>query len=164
MARLFWISFLLAGALYATMGLWSGPYLLEEADGLPMFDLRPLGYTYDEARAYLDALSDEGRVFYLTVQQRLDMAFPGLLALSFVAAFQWLLRGSMRWGLSAVAVLSAGADYLENMRVHGLLIADTVTEQMVADASLATLIKSVSVTVCFTALLVLFARAVWNRR
>ncbi|WP_168733214.1 hypothetical protein [Thalassobius vesicularis] len=164
MARLFWISFLLAGALYATMGLWSSPYLLEEADGLPMFDLRPLGYTYDEARAYLDALSDEGRVFYLTVQQRLDMAFPGLLALSFVAAFQWLLRGSMRWGLSAVAVLSAGADYLENMRVHGLLIADTVTEQMVADASLATLIKSVSVTVCFTALLVLFARAVWNRR
>lgn len=164
MARLFWISFCLAGALYAVMALWSAPYLSVEADGLRMLDMRPLGYSYEQAQAYLNALSDEGRVFYLTVQHRLDMLYPALLALSFVFAFFWALSGPLRWGLSAVAVLGAAADYLENMRVADLLRAPEPSAQMVADANLATVVKSGAVTLCFVALLILGARALWIRR
>lgn len=163
MAKVFWISFLLAGIIYGVMATWSAPYLSAEADGLRMLDMRPLGYSFEEARAYLNALSDEGRVFYLNVQHRLDLVYPAVLALSFIAAFFWAMRGPLRWGLSAVAVLGAGADYLENMRVAGLLRVPEPTVQMVADASLATVVKSGAVTLCFVALLLLGARALWNR-
>lgn len=164
MARLFWISFLTAAAIYAVMAFWSVPILTAEADGLMMLDMRPLGYSPEEARAFLAALSDEGRVFYLTVQQRLDLVYPAVLAMSFVSAFFWALSGQMRWGLSAVAVLGALADYLENFRVAGLLRADAVSDQMVEAASLATVLKSGAVSLCFVALVVLALRAILRRR
>lgn len=163
MARLFWITFIAAGALYAVMAVWSGPYLMTEADGLRMFDMRPLGYSQAEARAYLDALSEEGRVFYLTVQQRLDLVYPALLALSFVAGFVWLARGLLRWVLIALAVVGAAGDYMENLLVAGMLRADHVPGGMVAQASLATMVKSGAVTLCFVALLGLGLRALWRR-
>lgn len=164
MARLFWISFLTAAAIYAVMAFWSVPILTAEADGLMMLDMRPLGYSPEEARAFLAALSDEGRVFYLTVQQRLDLVYPAVLATSFVSAFFWALSGQMRWGLSAVAVLGALADCLENFRVVGLLRADAVSDQMVEAASLATVLKSGAVSLCFVALVVLALRAILRRR
>ena len=41
------------------------------------FDMRPTGYTFVEAHAFLIALPPEGTTFYLNVQEKLDVAYPG---------------------------------------------------------------------------------------
>ncbi len=73
---LFW---LLVG-VYATMVVWSIPLLSKDAGGLEIFDMRSGGYSFEEARAVLAALSPEGVVFYETIQHRLDGIYPVLLA------------------------------------------------------------------------------------
>ena len=76
MKRTFWLTFAATIVVYAIMVVWSLPTITASADGQVPFDLRPLGYSYDEARAFLLALSDEGRHFYTAVQHRLDHIYP----------------------------------------------------------------------------------------
>ncbi len=87
MRLIFWIMFAVMLGVYLVMVLWSLPLLMADAGGLPAFDLRPAGYSHDEAQAFLAALSPEGRAFYLDVQQWLDTAYPALLGVVLVMAF-----------------------------------------------------------------------------
>jgi hypothetical protein len=155
---LFWGIAAATLAVYLAMVLWSLPKIAALAGGLRPFDMRPLGYAPDEARAFLGALTLEGRGFYQTVQHRLDLAFPGLLALSLVLAFRRLAPG--RWGLlfSLIAVLGAGFDWAENAAV-GHLLSQGASDNAVTLASRLTLAKSACTTVAMTALLVLLLRA-----
>ncbi|MDF1804264.1 hypothetical protein [Thalassovita sp.] len=166
MSRLFWITFAAAMGLYVLMSVWSAPFLSQEAAGQRMFDMRPMGYSYDAAVSFLRALSGPGRDFYLGVQHRLDLVYPALLGLSFVAAFLWALTSRLRWGLVGVAIVGAVADYAENFHVARMLRAgvDGLTPQMVATASLFTQVKSIAVTICFMALIGLALRSLWRRR
>lgn len=50
---LFWTCFSAAMAIYITMIWWSLPLIAEAAGGLAPFDMRPLGYTLKDARAFL---------------------------------------------------------------------------------------------------------------
>ncbi|WP_284164561.1 hypothetical protein [Frigidibacter sp. SD6-1] len=152
----FW---LLAGAtlaVYLTMLLWSLPRLDMGAAGRA-FDLRPFGYTSDEAHAYLAALGEAGRAFYRGVQQRLDLVFPALLSLTLVFAFRTLApTRAARW-FAALALLAATCDYLENHAVRAMLVGppEAVTDTMVAWASGWTMIKSAFGAMALTAALVL---------
>jgi hypothetical protein len=58
--RIFWLVVAATLGVYLVMVLWSIPRISAEAGGLPVFDLRPGGYTFEEARAFLAALSPEG--------------------------------------------------------------------------------------------------------
>jgi hypothetical protein len=152
-------------AVYLAMLLWSLPHLRATAGGLAPFDLRPAGYSLAEAQALLAALGAEGRNYYLTVQQSLDSAYPALLAVVLVLAFRALAPGWPGLGLSVLAVLGSGFDYLENARVAVLLRAgpEAVTAEMVAAANRATVLKSAAVTLAMVALLVLLANRGWRR-
>ena len=114
---LFWAVILVTGAVYLTMLLWSLPAIARMADGIPPFDMRPTGYSVDEARDFLSALSTEGRAFYLDVQHWLDFAFPGLFALSLILGFLKLAPRVLALILSAVAVAAAWFDWSENAAV-----------------------------------------------
>ncbi len=72
----FRVVFALTVVDYLVMVLWSLPQL--RAAGLVPFDLRLCGYSPVEARAYLEALGPDQRAFYVGVQHRLDLVFPGL--------------------------------------------------------------------------------------
>ena len=76
----FWILLVVTLAVYVVMINWSLPLIAERADGLRPFDLRPIGYDFDEAKAFLAALKPEGAEFYLGVQHKLDSIYPALLA------------------------------------------------------------------------------------
>jgi len=154
MARLFWGLFCASLVVYLAMVFWTVPHLAALADGQIMLDMRPFGYGHAEVQAYLEALGDTGRNFYLTVQHRLDLAYPALLGASFVTGFVILWRGALRWTLIAAALLGAVADYIENAHVAALLRADDISEAAVQTASFWTQIKSGAVTVCFVALLI----------
>ncbi|WP_456391219.1 hypothetical protein [Profundibacter sp.] len=164
MRLIFWLMFAVMMGVYMTMVLWSGPKLMADAGGLMMFDMRPAGYSLAEAQAFMAALSDEGRAFYLNVQQMLDSAYPALFAVVMVMAFSSLFTGLPRWVAMALALAGAGFDYMENAAVAVMLRAgDGLNEAMVASASQWTVLKSGAVTL---ALLMLIAGLVmaWMAR
>jgi hypothetical protein len=151
-----WIAFLAAMAVYLVMVLWSLPFITVEANGQTPFDLRPMGYSVEEAKGFLLALSPKGREFYHSVQHRLDTAYPVLLAMALcigsvlTAPSTW---GHMRWMFVLMPLLGLVADYRENFLVAGLL--DTplplIGAAQVHAASITTLVKSAVTTLamCF---------------
>ncbi len=153
----------LTGAVYLAMTLVTLPHLRDAAGGLAPFDLRPGGYSAAQARAFLDALDAPARQYYLSVQQRLDLVFPALEAVTLIVAFRTLAKGWLAVVLSILAALGAVFDYLENHAVAALLRTGTVTDDMIAFASRWTLLKSVAVTLSLTALALLILRAVYLR-
>lgn len=137
--------------LYLAMALWSLPEIMREADGLMPFDLRPFGYSVQAAEAFLNALSDEGRVFYAQTQHAMDAVFPALLLL-WAGWTVWLLfRGPMRGVLITLALAGCIADYGENAAVARLLSSfDAETARLAARWTMA---KSGAATVVYLAIL-----------
>jgi hypothetical protein len=158
-----WAFWILAGAtlaLYLAIVLWSLPTVTAEAGGLTPFDLRPGGYSFEEARAFLAALTPEGVAFYDQVQHRLDIFFPALIALTLYFAIAALLPrslGGWRFVLATPALLLAPFDWLENAAVGEMLHAgaEGTTSQMASAASGWTQAKSLMTTVVMSALLLL---------
>ena len=148
--------------IYVVMVTWSLPRIAADAGGLRAFDLRPMGYTFAEAKEFLASLSPEGTQFYLNTQHRLDILYPGLMALTLALGLWHLLRGApafVRLALLVPPVLSAVFDFLENAHVSALLSAGAsgVTADMVAASSRATVLKSVLGAVAVASLLTVAA-------
>ena len=155
----FWLLFAAMTACYMVMLIWTLPRLQTMAGGLVPFDLRPMGYTPDEARAFLGALGPDGAAYYLGVQQRLDTVYPALLALVLVFSFRKLAPGKPGLALAGLAIVAAVFDYAENLAVRSMLLAGDVTDAMAQRASAMTIAKSTCATVAFLALLILLVRA-----
>ncbi len=120
----FWILFAITAALYIVMIAWSLPEVSKAAGGLAPFDIRPHGYSLEEAKAFVAALSPDGKAFYLDVQERLDLFYPALLSATLFFAIYLLVPagwGAWRWVLALAAIPSAVFDYLENHAVAAML-------------------------------------------
>lgn len=157
---LFWGLFGLTLAIYAAMLGWSLPFIASAAGGLVPFDMRPGGYSLAEAYAFLDTLSSDGAEFYLNVQQKLDIAYPGLIALTLLFAIGALLPrgfGTWRWVVAAVALPVGVFDYLENHAVAQMIEAGSrgLTSDLVAKASQWSVFKAGASTVAMSVVLVL---------
>jgi mannose/fructose/N-acetylgalactosamine-specific phosphotransferase system component IID len=165
MRLIFWILVALTAGVYGAMALWSIPKIVADAGGLMPFDMRPAGYSAGEARAFIGALSEQGRQFYQQVQHGLDSAYPGLMAVTLVMAFRSMFQGVMRFFWSGFAILGAVFDYLENAAVAIMLktpVAD-ITDAMVHTASRWTILKSLTVTIALTGLIIGLV-LVWRRK
>ena len=163
----FWLVFAATLAVYGTMLAWSLPTVATAAGGLTPFDMRPGGYTFTEAEAFLTAISAEGAAFYRGVQLRLDIFYPPLLAVTVGWATWWLLPTSWGWFRALATLPAVGSmvfDWLENWAIDAMLQAGPagLTEQMVRSASLFSQAKAISSTVSFT--LLVFVLAWWGIR
>ncbi|MGB5560007.1 MAG: hypothetical protein WBN04_18590 [Paracoccaceae bacterium] len=143
----FWIVFAATLAVYAVMVFWTLPVIAAAAGGLAPFDMRPSGYSEPQARAFLASLSPDGRSIYLTLQHKLDLAYPALLAATLIMSLVWLfpqLSRIARVALCALPVAGAIFDYIENAKVAAMLRASPgdVTAQQIELASRATILKS----------------------
>ncbi|OWU85758.1 hypothetical protein ATO6_02255 [Oceanicola sp. 22II-s10i] len=154
MKVVFWVAVLVAAAIYLTMTVWTMPLLMAEGEGLRPFDLRPFGYTSAEAREYLAAITEEGIAVYLGPQHMMDRVYPAVLALMFVTGELILFRRWLAAALIAVALIGAGADYMENGLVARLLTENAPGDALIGRASLATAVKSICATIGFVALIV----------
>lgn len=163
MRTLFWFSFAAATALYLAMVFVTIPALTGMAGGLLPFDMRPGGYDLQAVQTYLAALGDEGRAYYLGVQQWLDLVFPGLMGLALILGGFLMMRSPWLWVFVAVVLVAKSADYLENAAVAGMLEADALTADMVAEASRWTLVKTVGDTLAYVVFLLAAALALWRR-
>lgn len=155
----YWISFAAALAVYLCMVLWTLPTISQAAGGLAAFGLRPTGYSEAEARAFLTALTEQGRALYSGPQRLLDLAFPVLLALVLIGAIRtFFTRPWVRSLLIAVAVFGMLADYWENNLVTTLL-AGEVSAAQIAAASQATIVKSIASGLVITVVVLALLRA-----
>lgn len=169
---LFWLLFAATMAVYATMLVWTLPTVSAAAGDLPPFDMRPGGYDLEAARAFVAALSPEGKSFYLDVQQRLDLFYPLLIALTVyfaVAALLPLRLGRWRYLIAAPALAIALFDYLENAAVAKMLSTPPaeLSAGLVDEASRWTVLKSGTSSVMLTLPLLLIAWKLiqwWSRR
>lgn len=142
---LYWSVFVSTLGVYATMLFWSIPSISAEAAGLVVFDMRPAGYSFAEAQAFLSALTSGGKQFYLKVQLRLDSVYPALLAMT----IGWgMIRLAPNWHwrfvLASVPIPGMVFDYLENGAVAAMLAAgaDGLTTEIVARASVYSRLKA----------------------
>jgi hypothetical protein len=122
--------FLVAALLVASGLMWAvmsfGPlaHLTHIAGGLTPFDIRPRGYSYHEARAFLEAIGEQGRRYYASPELVIDTFYPPLYAVSRGLALWWLtvpgrireapLPLKVRYALIAVPILMASLDLFEN--------------------------------------------------
>jgi len=170
--KLYWVIFALTMAVYLTMVLWSLPRIAMMAGGITPFDMRPTGYSFDQAKAFLTALSPEGASFYLNVQHLLDAAYPAMLAVVLAVGALGLAARRARWlGILAGLAASLGAafDYLENGAVRMMLLSDpdAISDQLAHQASQWTVLKSACTTVAMSLVLVLIIWSLvqkWQRR
>ncbi|MAS07872.1 MAG: hypothetical protein CL534_24735 [Ahrensia sp.] len=166
--RLFWFVFAVTLAVYCVMIFWSIPRISAQAGGLAVFDLRPGGYSFDDAKAFLAALSPEGAAFYANVQHKLDTAYPALLALTLgwailrLAPARW---GPWRWPLAATALPGMVFDYRENLDVDAMLELgpNGITPRIVEAASLDSQIKAATSSMSMAVLLILLGLWLFRR-
>lgn len=156
----FWVLFTMTVAIYLAMVAWSLPLIAAAAGGLTPFDMRPTGYGFDAAHAFLTALSPDGIAFYLEVQHTLDLLYPALLAATLFFAIAGLARdriGGWRWVLAASVIPGSIFDWLENASVATMLNAgsDGLTSGMVETANRWTALKSLFTTIAMAVLAVL---------
>ncbi|GGE39817.1 hypothetical protein [Actibacterium pelagium] len=168
--RSFWILVAVTLGVYLVMVFWSLPLIAEAAGGQTPFDMRPGGYSYDDAQAFLVALSPEGRAFYLSTQHKFDLIYPPLLGLMLGFAL-WHQLGGVPKPLRLISVLLCGAvtitDLWENALVAQMLRLDPtdLTTEIVAKASGVTVAKSTLTTIAMGLLLVaICVRALLRRK
>lgn len=155
-----WISFLLAGLVYGCMLLITLPTISVFASGLAPFDVRPTGYSFEEATFFLTALSNPGRRYYLFYQLSLDVFYPALLAIALIGFLSGLAKNSgKKWGsvlmaTSYLCVVGAVFDYLENLFIVRMLTSPELSRLLVQTASWVTVTKSLVTVVVLTVLLI----------
>ena len=144
---------IVTNAVYLVMILWSLPRLVEYADGLKAFDMRPMGYTFSEAIKLLESLGPEGMDFYKTVQLRLDTLYPLGFMATYAVGCLWVFNKINFWKFFGVAgaiasVVAGTADYVENIYIYKMLSAyPELSEGLVFQAHLATVTKSIATTI-----------------
>lgn len=160
----FWAAAAITGALYVSMLVFTLPQLMV-GDARP-FDARPLGYGYDEAMTYLEALDADARDLYLGLQHRLDRFFPATNAVMLILALVLVIRQPvLRWTLIVVVVGVTLCDYAENAAVAGMLEVEpsAVSPEQVAEANRMTVLKSTGTMLVWLALLAGLA-VNWSRK
>ncbi len=168
MTGLFWVVLIATVLVLVAMRIWARPEVRYQGAVLPIFDARPGGYDLDAARTYLTAISDDEKRIYLDVLQKLDLAFPLLLAVS----IGWSIRrfvprewGRGRYLLPLVVIPALVTDYVENLAVAGILTSTPadLSPDLVRFASSATRTKFAFLALEFIAIAVLIAMFAYRR-
>ncbi len=152
--------FIPAMIVYFIMLLYTIPQVAAYAPGMKLFDLSPMGYTFEYAVKLLEHLGREGREHYLYQQLPLDFIYPGLFAVSCSLLLSWLFLKSQDMNSKlfyfCYIPLAAGLfDYCENIFIVRILTSyPDVSIISISLASTMTIVKSVLTTVFFVLLII----------
>jgi hypothetical protein len=180
------LAFVAAFASAVAMHQWALPRIAELTDKTYsrtceapcLFDARQRGYTFDDAKAYLDALGRTGRDYYATWYIPIyDLAFPVTLFVFGLVFCLWMtqperrfavhLRPSLRLAILIVPIGLFLFDIVENASVLWMLKAyPDQSRKLVEFASMATRIKTVFVylSLALAVALLVFGAIGWARR
>lgn len=166
---LFWPLLVITLGLYFAMLGWSLPAITNAAGGLTPFDMRPTGYNFEDARAFLAALPADMTSFYRQTQLGLlDTYYPACLAATLFLAIGLLAQKRFRywgWLLALIAIPGAVFDYMENTNINLMLFLgpDNINMDIVARASSRSVAKAVFTTIAMLVVLVLGMIHLWHR-
>lgn len=153
------ILFIATMSVYAWIVFASIPAVLEEAPDLVLFDMSPLGYSFEFAVQLLDGIGEEGRRRYLFHQLPIDLVYPGLFAVTYTLMLIWVAgkfanKKSWLFTLAYIPFVAGILDYLENLGIFIMLVSyPDLDSGIVLSASICTVLKSV-MTVLFYVLLI----------
>jgi hypothetical protein len=144
-----------SGLLWAVMFFGPLTHLRHLAAGVKPFDIRPGGYSYAEAQAFLEIIGEQGRRYYASPELILDAFYPPLYAVSRGLALWWLtmpgrvrdapLSLKTRWALIAVPALMASLDVVEKGCIAVMLWTwPDLSKGVVEVSSLATQVKIIA--------------------
>lgn len=141
---------------------------LQATSGVPPFDMRPFGYSPQEAKDLLAALGSAGRSYYLTRQLPLDALYPALLAITLIATnngcgAHLIHKTVIRIG-GFFAVIAAIADYSENLGIAIMILRwPTLPDALVHATSVASIVKATATTCAVLITLVILAFWVFGK-
>ncbi len=75
---LFILSAILTVLICVIMNLFFIPSIERNVDGIRMFDMNTLGYTFEQARQFVASLQPDARDIYLTRQLPLDLFYQAV--------------------------------------------------------------------------------------
>jgi hypothetical protein len=144
-----------SGLMWAVMFFGPLAHLSRLASGLTPFDIRSRGYSYAEARAFIEAVGEQGRAYYASPELVIDTFYPPLYAVSRGLALWWLtmpgrvrqapLPLKVRYVLVAVPILVASLDLVENSCIAVMLWTwPDLSHGLVEVSSLATQVKIIA--------------------
>jgi hypothetical protein len=137
---------LAAAAIYLLMIFVTLAHI-EALSGMRPFDMRPSGYSAEQANSLISALEPSGRRYYLTRQIPIDLVYPSLMALTLVSLFKWLGSQGASQKLVRIgiwfSIAAAIADYLENAGICFMILSwPEISAHTVLAASVASIVKS----------------------
>ena len=157
--KVYWAIVAVTITNYLLMILWSLPKISQMAGGRVPFDMRPGGYSFEEAMAFVTAIDASGREFYLNTQHVLDSIYPALLSVTLAVGMVNLLPRCWGWVMAALSVAAGVFDLFENAIVARILnlTPEYITPELISTASSWTLAKSVSTTIASVVLIAALA-------
>ena len=165
--RLYWLLLAITLSIFVVMTFWYVPKLtVVTTDAvLRPFDLRAFGYTPQDAKRYLSALTPDMIAMYKDQMLALDRVFPILYSSAWIGALAWIGNGGWRWVFSAAILAGAGFDYLENAAFTQMLMTEPgkLADSVVIDASRWTVLKFVSFSICISGFLIFLFIALRDR-
>jgi hypothetical protein len=141
---------------------------IEVVSGQVPFDMRPLGYSPEDAAALLEGLGVAGRRYYLSRQIPLDTAYPAVLALFLVSLMRWFgqwmpTRHLIRIGIT-ISIGAALCDYGENLGIIAMVMRwPDLSVPLVYASSVATVAKSILTTAAVMISILIGAMAARHR-
>ena len=152
--------FILTMAVFSLMIMFTIPKVERFASGIPLFDMSPSGYSYQQAISLLESLGEDGRNVYLFQQLPVDFIYPGLFAISYALLLTWLFAKSFAMNskifFSALVPMLGGLfDYLENIGIIIMInVFPNISQGLVGVVSTFTILKSAFTTGFYILLLV----------
>jgi len=153
--------FILTNVVYTFMLTVTIPKTMESSNGMKLLDMMPTGYDLNYVSELFSSLGENGRLTYLTNQIPVDMIYPLLFGLSYCFLFGYFLKklnklNSPYLYLCLLPVIAGISDYLENIGIIAMLNNyPDLTETMVKVTNTFTVLKSISTSIFFIALIVI---------
>lgn len=151
------LSGVLTAVICLVMNLFLLPHMEAATGGIRCFDMN-FNYSYETAKALLDALGTELKAYYLHVQLPLDFVYPVAYTTFFVLLINTLLNKKSK--LVVLPFVLAVCDYGENIGIIRMLTADTLSAVTVSIANGFTMVKTILLYVTILLILVLIIRKI----
>jgi len=153
--------FILTNVVYIFMLTVTIPKTMEFSNGMKLLDMMPSGYDLNYVSELFSSLGENGRETYLTSQIPVDMIYPLLFGLSYCLLLGYFLKklnklNSPYLYLCLLPIIAGISDYLENIGIITMLNNyPDLTDTMVNATNTFTVLKSISTSVFFIALIVI---------
>ncbi len=140
---------------------------IQAVSGHVPFDMRPAGYSPQDAAVLLEGLGAEGRQYYLHRQIPLDTLYPALLAATLIFAMRWCGNRISNDRLVRVGIILSGCaavcDYAENLGIVAMIKSwPDLSGALVYASSAASISKSVLTTLAFLCLMLIGFLWAWR--